>query len=71
MQPDERPAYERQVELETRLAFQERALAQQDELVRELFGRVESLERAVASLRAHPPEPPAASGFADGLLDED
>jgi uncharacterized coiled-coil protein SlyX len=70
---DEREA--RIIELETRLAFQERAQGQLDELVRELFGRLERLQREVAELRARAGEGPApagpAPGFADGLLDED
>lgn len=66
---------ERWIELETRVAFQERALAQLDEVVRDLYAQLGRLQREVEQLRARQSEArPAAdpaAGFADGLLDED
>lgn len=51
---------ERVVELEVRVAYQERLIAELDEVVRAFADRVQALEREVARLREtvlHQPDP--------------
>lgn len=47
----EKSADERMLELEIRIAYQDRLLASLDEVVREFAGRVENLEQEVRTLR--------------------
>lgn len=64
----------RWVELETKVAFQERALAQLDEVVRDLYAEVQRLQGELQTLRTRLSEPPPAApeqGFAEGLLPDD
>ena len=50
---------ERIVDLEVRLAYQDRVVATLDEVVRTFTSRVEELERAVVALRSSVESPPA------------
>jgi SlyX protein len=55
------PGEERFVDLEVRIAHQDRLLAALDEVVRDLAGRIERLERRVAEASTEPdgtPPPP-------------
>ena len=47
----DKSADERILELEIRIAYQDRLLSTLDEVVREFAGRVESVERELATLR--------------------
>lgn len=47
----DKSADERILELEIRIAYQDRLLATLDEIVREFAGRVESMERELTTLR--------------------
>jgi len=51
MAVDDRPLAEVVTDLELRLAYQDRALAALDEVVRSLFARLEALEKDVKDLR--------------------
>lgn len=58
---------ERLIELETRSAFQERTIAQLDEVVRELAARLARVEGRLSRLPETPGRP--ETGFAEGLED--
>lgn len=63
MASEPEPLREELIDLEVRIAFQQRTVAELDALVRTLYTRVEALEREVALLRgggdAGPPIGPA------------
>jgi hypothetical protein len=52
---------ERMTDLEVRLAYQDRTLRALDEVIRELAGRVATLERDVRQLQPEPPSPTTVS----------
>ena len=52
MASEQEPLREELIDLEVRIAFQQRTVSELDALVRTLYTRVEALEREVAILRA-------------------
>lgn len=52
MASEQEPLREELIDLEVRIAFQQRTVSELDALVRTLYTRVEALEREVALLRA-------------------
>ena len=56
---------QRLVDLEVRCAYQDKLIADLDEVVRVFTARVEDLEREVAELRETSRNPPVAIGPAD------
>lgn len=52
MASEQDPLREEMIDLEVRIAFQQRTISDLDALVRTLYTRIEALEREVALLRA-------------------
>ncbi len=59
------PVADRLVDLEIRLAYQDRLIATLDEVVRSFTSRVEILEQALTTMQASLASPPPSSGPAN------